>query len=93
GSLKGALFLDAGNNWLLKHDADRPLGQLKLKSLADQIALGTGCGVRYDLTFLVLRVDLGVALHLPYETTKSGYYNVPRFKDGLGLHLAIGYPF
>ena len=24
---------------------------------------------------------------------KSGYYNIPKFKDGLGLHFAIGYPF
>lgn len=93
GSLKGALFVDAGNNWLLKNDPDRPLGQLKLNSFPEQIALGTGCGVRYDLTFLILRFDMGVALHLPYETTRSGYYNVPNFKDGLGFHLAIGYPF
>jgi len=72
---------------------DRPLGQLRLSSLPEQIALGTGCGLRYDLTFLILRFDMGVALHMPYETTKSGYYNVPNFKDGLGFHLAIGYPF
>ena len=34
-----------------------------------------------------------IALHVPYETGKSGYYNIPKFKDGLGLHFAIGYPF
>ena len=55
--------------------------------------MGTGAGIRYDLEFLVLRLDLGIALHTPYETGKKGYYNIPRFKDGLGLHLAIGYPF
>jgi hypothetical protein len=55
--------------------------------------LGTGVGVRYDLTFLVVRLDLGIAIHAPYETGKSGYYNIPKFKDGLGLHFAIGYPF
>ena len=50
-------------------------------------------GLRYDLTFLVIRLDLGIALHDPYDTGKKGYYNIPKFKDGLGLHFAIGYPF
>ena len=59
----------------------------------DSIALGTGLGIRYDLSFLVLRLDWGVALHVPYETGISGYYNIPSFKDGMGIHFAIGYPF
>ena len=58
-----------------------------------QLATGTGLGLRYDLDFFVLRLDLGVALHVPYDTSKSGYYNIPKFSDGLGLHFAIGYPF
>ena len=56
--------------------------------------LGTGFGLRYDLDFLVLRADLGIGLHTPYPNPdKPGYYNIPSFKDGLGFHLAIGYPF
>lgn len=39
-------------------------------------------GLRYDLTFLVIRLDLGIALHDPYDTGKKGYYNIPKFKDG-----------
>ena len=93
GDIYGATFLDAGNVWLLRKDENRPGGQLTLRDLAKSIALGTGVGVRYDLTFLVIRLDLGIALHAPYETGKKGYYNIPKFKDGLGLHFAIGYPF
>ena len=93
GDLYGATFLDAGNVWLLRKDESRPGGQLTWKDLAKSIALNTGVGVRYDLDFLVIRLDLGVALHVPYDTGKSGYYNIPKFKDGLGLHFAIGYPF
>ena len=93
GSLYGALFLDAGNIWLLKKDANRPDSEFKPTTFLTQLATGTGAGLRYDLDFLVLRLDLGVALHVPYDTGKSGYYNIPRFKDGLGLHFAIGYPF
>lgn len=91
--LHGALFLDAGNVWLLRNDPARPGGKLTLSDLPKQIALGTGVGLRYDLDFLVFRLDLGIALHDPYDTGKSGYYNIPKFNDGLALHFAIGYPF
>lgn len=91
--LHGALFLDAGNVWLMRKDESRPQGEFQLKNFWDQIALGTGAGLRYDLGFLVFRLDCGVGLHHPYETGKSGYYNIPKFKDSLALHFAIGYPF
>lgn len=91
--LHGAVFMDAGNVWLLRDDTTRPGGKFQWKGLADEIAVGTGAGLRYDLSFLVIRVDCGVALHLPYTTSRKGYYNIPKFKDGLGWHLAIGYPF
>ena len=93
GELYGATFLDAGNVWLMRKDENRPGGEFSLKNFVKSIALNTGVGVRYDLTFLVIRLDMGIALHVPYETGKSGYYNIPKFKDGLGLHFAIGYPF
>jgi outer membrane protein assembly factor BamA len=93
GDLRGATFLDTGNIWLLKEDPNRPGGQITAKHFLKQLALGTGVGLRYDLTFLVLRFDVGIGLHVPYDTGKKGYYNIPNFKDGLGYHFAIGYPF
>lgn len=91
--LHGAVFLDAGNVWLMRKDESRPNGEFSLKNFPKQIALGTGFGLRYDLDFLVFRLDLGIGLHDPYDTGKSGYYNIPKFKDSLALHFAIGYPF
>lgn len=67
--------------------------KFKASALLDQMALGTGIGLRYDLDFLVVRIDWGIGLHLPYDTGKSGYFNIPRFRDMHTLHLAIGYPF
>ena len=94
GDLWGATFLDAGNVWLLRNDPSQPLGQFKLKDFAKQIALGTGLGVRYDLQFLVFRVDIGVPLHAPYETYKHKYYNITgSFWKNLCAHFAVGYPF
>lgn len=105
GNLNGAVFLDAGNVWLFRDDmeikdksddykrVDRENGKFKLKDFPKQIALGTGFGLRYDLSFLVLRFDFGIGLHLPYETSKKGYYNIEKFKDAFGFHFAVGYPF
>lgn len=93
GSLHGAVFLDSGNIWLIRDDEYRPDGKLKASRFLKDLALGTGIGLRYDLEFLVIRVDWGIGLHIPYETGKSGYYNIPNFRDGMGIHLAIGYPF
>lgn len=93
GYLKGAVFLDAGNVWLLKNDQYRPGGKLESKNFFKELALNTGVGLRFDMEMIVLRADLGIALHAPYDTGKKGYFNIPKFGDGLALHFAIGYPF
>jgi hypothetical protein len=67
--------------------------KFEAKNLLKQLATGTGLGLRYDLDFLVVRIDWGFGLHVPYETSKGGYFNIPRFKDMHSLHFAIGYPF
>lgn len=90
--LHGAVFLDAGNIWLLKDDPRRPGGQLKRSTFLRDIALGTGVGLRVDIGMIVIRGDLGYGLHAPYHTGHSGYFNIlPR--DAFAFHLAIGYPF
>ncbi len=73
---------------------------------ARQIALGTGAGLRLDMDGLVIRLDLGVGIHAPYQTYRydknwntdytqpiTTYYNMPSFLDGLRLNFGIGYPF
>ena len=75
-------------------------------NIAKQIALGTGAGLRLDIDGLVIRFDLGVGLHAPYQTYKydkegkpdlsrpiNKYYNIPSALDGLRLNFSIGYPF
>lgn len=92
-NLFGAVFMDAGNVWLTKEDPARPGGRFQWKNLGKELALGTGAGLRYDLEFLVIRFDVGVGLHAPYDTGKPGYYNMPSFSKSLGYHFAVGYPF
>ena len=101
GNLHGAVFLDAGNVWLRK-DLEIGIDDISIMfkeayfhfgEFFKQMAVGTGVGLRYDLDFLILRLDWGIGLHVPYETTKSGFYNVDKFSRHQTLHFAIGYPF
>ncbi|MDH6341417.1 hypothetical protein M2480_000169 [Parabacteroides sp. PFB2-12] len=93
GDLEGALFLDAGGIWAARED-DRTGGTFKASEFFNDLALGTGVGLRYDLSFLLIRFDVGLGLHVPYATEKKGYFNVDPFKEGgYSWHLAVGYPF
>ncbi len=91
--LHGALFVDSGNVWLLKNDPARPGGQLKASTFLKDLALGTGAGLRLDFGMIIVRGDLGIGIHAPYDTGKHGYYNMTSFGNSLAFHLAIGYPF
>lgn len=93
GPLHGAIFIDAGNVWTLKNEKERPGGQLRAKTFFKDLALGTGVGLRFDISMLIIRGDLGIGIHAPYDTGKSGYYNMESFRKSLAFHLAIGYPF
>lgn len=90
--LHGAVFVDAGNIWLMKNDPKRPGGLLTARNFGKDIALGTGVGLRVDIGMMVIRGDLGYGLHAPYETGLSGYFNI-KPKNAFAFHLAIGYPF
>lgn len=93
GKLYGALFLDAGNVWALREDVNRPGAKFKIGNMFKEMAVGTGIGLRYDLSFFIIRVDWGIGLHVPYDTGKSDFYNIDSFNDAQALHLAIGLPF
>ncbi|MEK6452284.1 MULTISPECIES: translocation and assembly module lipoprotein TamL [unclassified Myroides] len=95
----GALFVDAGNIWNLNDVSDRPGGKFSGNFIHD-FAVGAGAGLRFDVTFLVLRLDFAFPLRIPYN--KSGERWVVddiRFgdsqwrKDNLMFNFAIGYPF
>lgn len=85
--LNGAIFLDAGNVWTLKNDAQRPGSQFLLRSRTlentdaeykvndafyKQIALNTGFGLRMDLSYFVIRLDAGIKLRSPYPIDYQG---------------------
>lgn len=82
--VRGAIFIDAGNIWTMRADSARPGAQFGGNFL-NQIAVGAGYGLRFDLTILVLRLDVAYPIHKPYASYLSS--NKPVY------NLAIGYPF
>ena len=72
------------------------LMKYKPSRFLEDIAVGTGIGLRYDLGFLVIRLDWGFVLHNPeinISDEHHGYFHFGKFKDMQTLHFAIGYPF
>jgi outer membrane protein assembly factor BamA len=83
----GGLFVDAGNIWDLHSHAGLPGGAFG-KNFLSQMAMDTGFGLRFDLTLLVLRADLGVPIRQPFEDSPFKF----DFSNRV-FNLAIGYPF
>jgi len=98
--LKGGVFLDAGNIWLLEEDADKPDGEFQFNSFYKQIAIGTGLGIRLDFDYVVVRFDAAFPIRRNYATNNS-YWTFSKISFGdktwrqenLVWHFAIGYPF
>ncbi len=92
--VKGALFVDAGNIWLVNPDPGRPGGEFKASSFLNQLAVGAGAGIRIDVQFFVIRFDLAFPIQAPYGTPTKLNNDGTRSPDKAPrLNLAIGYPF
>ncbi len=65
GFLDGALFVDAGNIWLMNEDSLRPGANFKVNKFASEIAIGAGFGIRVDLSFFLIRLDIAYPLKNP----------------------------
>jgi len=94
--IEGAIFMDAGNIWSYSEDPTRPGAKFELKNFYDDIAIGTGGGLRFDLSFVTMRIDLGMKLRDPWITSGSKWIPVSRpytFKNDFTWVVGIGYPF
>jgi outer membrane protein insertion porin family len=97
--LEGAFFIDAGNIWLYNKDTLRPGAEFSSQFIK-QLAVGTGVGLRINLTILLLRLDLGVPMRDPsLPAGERWLFNQIDFaskdwrRKNLVFNLAIGYPF
>jgi outer membrane protein assembly factor BamA len=91
--LNGALFIETGNIWLVNEDEARPGSQFHVNTFMDQLAVGTGLGLRFDFSFFVVRADLGFPIRTPYVTDDSNWLPSKNIFKDTHFYLAIGYPF
>src|SRR6202020_958477 len=77
--VEGALFVDAGNIWLLHSNPFLP-GAAFGKNFLSQIAADAGFGLRFNFTVLLLRTDLGFPILEPNRTPvrfgQNGVFNL-----------------
>jgi outer membrane protein assembly factor BamA len=89
----GALFADAGNIWRLEPDEAHPGAEFILEKFPDQIAIGGGFGLRWDLNFVVLRIDLAMPIKDPkYEQGNRLTFDKKPIRATV-FNFGIGYPF
>lgn len=97
--LKGALFTDAGNIWLLQEQQNLEGGEFTA-DWYQQLAVGSGVGFRLDLDFFVLRLDAAFPLRYPQEQPNGThwqddytFWNNRWIGRNVIWNFAFGYPF
>lgn len=102
GFIDYAAFIDFGNVWMIREDRSRPGAQFKADSFFREIAVGGGLGLRFDFSFLVLRLDAGLKLYDPARPQSRrfilsrGFYDPPftvEASEPIVFNIGIGYPF
>lgn len=97
GTLNGAFFIDAGNVWNFNNPGIPPETVFKFAQFYNQIAVGSGFGLRWDFNFFLLRLDLATKVINPAnEVNKKWVLNKTTFRNGenpIEFNIGIGYPF
>lgn len=88
----GALFADAGNIWNVLDNVEDPGATFDSLSSLEDIALGSGFGLRYDFGFLVFRFDIGFKTYDPSYPKGERWFKNYNFNNAV-YNIGINYPF
>jgi outer membrane protein assembly factor BamA len=93
--MEGALFLDAGNVWDSHKDEKRVGADFDFKRFYKEIALSGGFGIRFDFTYFIFSMDLGMKFFDPADNRGWTFKSVPEGGRGrdFNFSIGIGYPF
>lgn len=91
-SLNGALFTDAGNIWNVSDNVEDEKLKFKGSKSFQEIALGTGFGLRYDFGFFVIRGDLGFKAYNPAKEYSQRWLKDMNLSKAV-FNIGINYPF
>ena len=94
-ALNAAFFLDFGNIWMIRPDAEtnRTGGQFKFNKFYKQFAYGAGAGLRYDFSFFIIRLDLAIPIQDPgIVGSDKLFIKTAKIRD-IRPNIGINYPF
>ncbi len=90
---KAAMFVDAGNVWFINENPQFPGGEFRFNRFYNDIAIGSGAGLRLDFDFFIVRVDAAFPLRNPALPPGDRWISsFPKFSNW-NFNLGIGYPF
>ena len=92
--LDGALFAEAGNVWTLNGSSDDN-SVFRVSGLPRSLAADWGLGLRMDINFILLRVDVGMQIHDPAQPQGQRWVSPKDWlsRDNYAIHFGVGYPF
>lgn len=97
GKLNGAFFIDAGNIWTFANDQNISNSAFKFDEFYNQIAVGTGFGLRWDFSFFLLRLDVATKVLNPSKPKNEKWVldktTLSSGENPLEFNIGIGYPF
>lgn len=92
GDFYAAFFADAGNIWNVLDNIEDPQATFTSFQSLEDIALGTGFGLRYDFGFIIFRFDTGFKTYDPSYEMGNRWLNDYNFTNAV-YNIGINYPF
>ena len=92
GRFNGAVFVDAGNIWNVFDDVEDDSATFDGFSSLQDIAVGSGFGIRYDFSFFVLRGDIGFKTYDPSRELGNRWFKDYNFGNAV-YNIGVNYPF
>ena len=92
GDLNAAFFIDAGNIWNVLDVVEEEASTFTSIEDLQELAVGTGIGLRYDFDFFVLRFDLGFKTYDPAKDWGDRWFSGFDLSDTV-FNVGINYPF
>ena len=92
GRFNGALFTDIGNIWNLLDDTDDSSRKFDGFKDLNELAIGSGFGLRYDSGLFVFRLDMGLKTYNPALTKERRWFKDFSLKKAV-FNIGLNYPF
>ena len=92
GNFNGAIFTDIGNIWNVFDDTEEESRSFNGFKDLDELAIGSGIGLRYDSGLFIFRLDMGLKTYNPALIKNDRWFNDFSLKKAV-FNIGLNYPF